>query len=767
MKTLLIALYPYNGQLLDAWLDHGAGMTFTAAQEAGCEVDFLDMKALANDAELKKAIKGYDLIAFGLKSSYYAIAMKIIGMAWEQKSKVMVGGYHATAAPKELLENKDIDWVFHGESEITFPEFLKNPERFNREIWGEKPQNLSTLPFMDRTMYREPIENCDGWWHGGVHKRMVSVMAARGCAYNCAFCQPLERDHFGAKIRRRSVDSLIAELEGLRDLYDPDCVMIHDDTFLFQPKWIEEFIEKYPKIGLPFWAAGRADGICDHPDLVKGLVKVGWELVSVGFESGSQRILDLIKKGTTVEQNLESARIIKENGAKIYANYMIGLPWETKEDIQATARMADEINAEMPSWAYFTPYPGCELGEQCIKEGLSLLDRNNYDRRPSGKKVKNVDYEYIEKVMGGLRDVTPVTVAVTNRDKITAITCTGGRPETFKLCQRWMMEQTVRPDQWIIVDDGKESLMKSNGQFPSYSKYIRREPHLNDPQHTMLLNLKEAIPHIEGDVILFFEDDEYYAPGYIEEMVKWLDKYEVVGIAPSRYYHLFSGRYMDSGNMHHASLAQTGFNKSFLPEFEKMLVGNQYVDYRLWDNIKDPKRKFLFSDAKPLYVAMKGMPGRPGIGNGHRNFGELNPDSPDMATLKKWIPNQDHFNVYFNMSKANKIEGESVFMGKYRAKRRGHIPHLGIVEAGQIFEFDGPPGSWMVPVMEGMTQFREQGGPAELNTMSEMTKAFAENKGIIPPPSRMRSNIPKMGESTPFVPVPQVAAKGRPGRPRK
>ena len=125
---------------------------------------------------------------------------------------------------------------------------------------------------------------------------------------------------------------------------------------------------------------------------------MGWELISVGFESGSQRILDLIKKDTTVEQNIEAGEIIRKFGSKIYANYMIGLPWETKEDMQATVRMADKIDAEMPSWAYFTPYPGCELGDRCIKEGLSLLDRNNYNRCPSGIKCKNVDYEYIAQI---------------------------------------------------------------------------------------------------------------------------------------------------------------------------------------------------------------------------------------------------------------------------------------------------------------------------------------------------------------------------------
>lgn len=421
MKTILVSLHHYNGQGLDSWIDHGAGMTYTAAKEAGCDIDFLDMKTLSNDDELKEKLKGYDLVAISLKSSYYSIGMKVTKFAKAQGSKVMIGGYHATAAPNELIENPDIDYIFKGESEITFPKFLKDCSNFKRTIVGEKPQNLDILPFIDRSIYREPIENCDNWWHVDnrqenkttqalrrylSRKTMTTVMAARGCPYNCAFCQPLERNHFGRKLRRRSVNSLITELKQLKDLYNPDCVMIHDDTFLLQPKWLEEFIERYPEINLPFWASGRADGICKYPDLVKKLVKVGWELISVGFESGSQRVLDKLKKGTTVEQNLEAARIIKSNGAKVYANYITGIPWETKWDVQASAKMADTIAAEMPSWAYFTPYPGCELGEECIRRGWSLLNRETYDRCPSGKKVKYVDYDYIGKVRQGMREET-------------------------------------------------------------------------------------------------------------------------------------------------------------------------------------------------------------------------------------------------------------------------------------------------------------------------------------------------------------------------
>ncbi len=378
-------------------------MTIAAAREQGCEIDFFDMAKLRDDTDLLAVIDGYDLIAFGMKSSYYPIGLKVIDLAKGLGKKVIVGGYHVTAAAEQLQENPDIDYIFHGESEITFPEFLKNPDRFQRDIYGVKPQDLDQLPWFDRNIYPSPTENVLGWWYGRRHTKMSSVVSSRGCPYRCTFCQPIEDNHFGKKLRRRSVDNLIQELLWLKGLHNPDCIMIHDDTFMIQNDWLEEFIEKYPQVGLPFWASARADNVCDNPDLVQRLVKVGWNLVSIGFESGSQRILDRIKKGTTVEQNYEAAKIVKKAGAMIYANYIVGFPNETMEETQMTARMIDSINAEMSCWAYFTPYPGCELGEECEKNGTSLLDRNNYNRMPEGKKITGIDYGYLDAVTAGLR----------------------------------------------------------------------------------------------------------------------------------------------------------------------------------------------------------------------------------------------------------------------------------------------------------------------------------------------------------------------------
>lgn len=264
---------------------------------------------------------------------------------------------------------------------------------------------------------------------------------------------------------------------------------------------------------------------------------------------------------------------------------------------------------------------------------------------------------------------------------ITIVTPTGDRPLAFALCQHWMMNQTVKPDQWIVVDDGKTPMrpfvpmeyVRRGSQGRSMVRPTMNSSHMLTSANRMAKikairahqqripsagwvsiysNLRAAIPLIQGDKIIFIEDDEYYAPDYIEQMAALMDKYDLVGIKHSRYYHLPSGGYKIFTSQAHASLAQTAFRGSFLPIFQEFLgVGRcaEFLDVRLWtqhrsmrestiNKLKINCRGFLFLDDPPLYVGMKGLPGRGGYGVGHKPHAYAHHDGPDRVTLKKWIP---------------------------------------------------------------------------------------------------------------------------------
>jgi len=252
---------------------------------------------------------------------------------------------------------------------------------------------------------------------------------------------------------------------------------------------------------------------------------------------------------------------------------------------------------------------------------------------------------------------------------VTLITPTGDRPLAFALCQNWMRKQTLQPYQWIVIDDGKipvrprESLTFGSRIIPMH--YVRREPKKREPRCTLVLNLLIALPLIKGNKIIIIEDDEYYAPGYVAEMATRLDKHEVVGIGNTKYYHLFSGGNYRHKNKENASLAQTAFRDSFLPEFKKILntnVEEPRIDKEIWQKLKGSDRGFIFNDDKknPLYLGMKGLPGRPGV-IGHDP--ESSPYrrrhcSPDISRrrLRDWIPEPEDYGIYIDIIKGKLTE---------------------------------------------------------------------------------------------------------------
>jgi len=228
----------------------------------------------------------------------------------------------------------------------------------------------------------------------------------------------------------------------------------------------------------------------------------------------------------------------------------------------------------------------------------------------------------------------------------TVITPTGDRPIAFALSRKWMACQTVKPKRWVIIDDGK--IPMDLGELRSYEYYVRREPQPNDPKHTLVVNVKESLPFIEGDKVLFWEDDEYYAPAYLEKMIKKLTSFSVVGIGCAKYYHLITGGYIEHQNMEHASLAQTGFDISVLPMIKSCVdkgMEKDWLDCNIWREVQrskrsdDPISSMIFRDTdNPLFVGMKGLPGRFGIGIGHKTDSYKNHDDADRSKLKEWMP---------------------------------------------------------------------------------------------------------------------------------
>ena len=211
---------------------------------------------------------------------------------------------------------------------------------------------------------------------------------------------------------------------------------------------------------------------------------------------------------------------------------------------------------------------------------------------------------------------------------VTLITCTGGRPDAFRLCERRICNQTYRRSlQWIVVDDVDPRTITN-----FFQEVIRPEM-LWDGRHTLSRNLRLALKKVREEKVLFIEDDDYYAPGYVARMVEELDHYLLVGEAPARYYNVATTQYLRLSNNSHASLCQTGIQSLLIEKFLGFCTDDRkFVDIDFWHSVE----RNLSILPTENSVGIKGMPGRGGIGMGHS-------PSPAWATdlsgavLEEWV----------------------------------------------------------------------------------------------------------------------------------
>jgi len=398
------------------WINHGLASIASSARKAGHEVALIDLRQLASWDDFKDKIDRIAPEAAGITmmSVDYEPAIKAAGLirTINKGIRTIIGGPHPSLALDEVFDNHDIDHIVQGEGEISFVNLLndirsgKNPERV---ITGIKPE-LDKLPFADRDLFgpgEMPIDHF-------LRIPFVTIIAGRGCIYNCSFCQPAEKIMFGDKVRRRSVDNVMEELKLLRDTLDFQSLMIHDDCLTEDRAWIMDFCDKYRSNGFrqPFVCQSRADIIVKNEDMVKRMAKSGLTMFLIGFESGNQRVLNMLRKGTTVEQNYKANEICKKYGIRVWANYMLGIPGETKEEALDTLRMIKRIKPYRASPAFFTPHPGSDLYRTCKEKGLSLIhSHSDYSRSPDSPKIKDVDYVFLRTVLEESK-VMPLSVRV-------------------------------------------------------------------------------------------------------------------------------------------------------------------------------------------------------------------------------------------------------------------------------------------------------------------------------------------------------------------
>jgi radical SAM superfamily enzyme YgiQ (UPF0313 family) len=406
----------------DRWQDHGMGLLRTILRNNGIETDMFSLRSLRKWDELPKRLVGYDQLIMNVRSYTYPFAYKA-AKTFKQvnpNGMILTGGMHATVAPDEMEEIPEFDRICQGPGENIMVDLVRDPQSFPRKIVAVGAKTMAEWPMMDRTLWPNPklrdfpwpLEPECGWGPAPV----ATIITSRVCPWQCVFCN---ESSYIPNMGRKPVDQVIDELNFLDDHYGPlGSVVIHDSMFFQQPAWLREWLDKYPRKAhklWPYWAAGRSDTVRQWPDLFEALVReTNWNTVSIGFESGSDRVLKILNKECTAEDNLFAIDLLNRIGddlqrrgkatPKFWANIMLGIPGETREDAFQTMRMLKRMKHVLPSISYYAPYPGSALGYQLIAEGKSMMTKENYHRYPNDEKVKGIDYQFYNQLMQGKFD---------------------------------------------------------------------------------------------------------------------------------------------------------------------------------------------------------------------------------------------------------------------------------------------------------------------------------------------------------------------------
>ena len=428
----------------ERWQDHGLGLLRTILSRHGVGTDVCSVRDLRHWDELLPRVAGYDLLLMNVRSYTFPLARRAAQLFKQANPGgiVVTGGMHATVAPQEMESVAQFDRIVRGAGEQLIVGVAADPLAFPRVLTGAATRSMEDWPVIDRELwpnprlpgYPWPLEPECGWGPGPV----ATILTSRVCPWQCAFCNEAS---FIATMGRRSPEAVIDELNHLDERYGPlGSVVIHDSMFFHQPAWLERWLAAYPtraRRRWPYWAAARADTVRRWPDLFTALVReTNWRTISIGFESGSDRILRVLNKECTVADNYFAIDLVNRLGDEcvrqgtapptFWANIMLGIPGETRDDAFDTMRMVHAMRYRQISPAFYAPYPGSALGAQLIAEGSSLLTADNYHRYPHDEKVHGIDYAFYRDLLAGRYDEAIARRPRPQADDTTAAQGSGG-----------------------------------------------------------------------------------------------------------------------------------------------------------------------------------------------------------------------------------------------------------------------------------------------------------------------------------------------------
>lgn len=402
-KQKVVLVYPRFPERLPA-LSLAMGPFYVGSYlvNQGYNVTILDANNFKHDREFFSTLRGElgAALALGLSVMTGQIpnALEISKYAKQVKPSIPIiwGGVHASLFPEQTVNCRYVDFAVRGEGEITMLELLKalagqlEPERVkgiafeaNKKVMVTEEREFADFNQLPPVKWElleniKPGERLKLSEIANLTLSGIYLQTSRGCPHRCAFCI---NSVLKNRYRERQSDLVLRDIEELIVL-GVDRIWFMDEIFFANKKRVIEILDGIERKGLKFKWFGdiRADYLSPHhvnSELVWRMKQSGCEFLGIGAESGSPRILDMLKKDIIVEDTLNAARLLSKAGMKANFSFMAGLPGEDKDDILKTLQLIEEITEMDTSLSFrilgpqvYRPYPGSELYLECLKQGM-------------------------------------------------------------------------------------------------------------------------------------------------------------------------------------------------------------------------------------------------------------------------------------------------------------------------------------------------------------------------------------------------------------
>lgn len=376
------------------------GLAYIGAvlEKEGYSVRLIDMDYDDVTAEqIGKIVKNENIEIVGLTATTpvikNALLVANVVKRFSPKTKIIIGGVHATVMSQQIVSDSAIDFVVRGEGELTVKELLEaiDARRDLKEVLGityrEKDEitqtpprplinNLDEIPLPARNLFK--VEQYR--YPNMLYSPAAPIHTSRGCPADCTFCQA--KNIYGHRVRFRSPSSIADEIESLIEKYSIRQIDVWDDNFAVDKQRVfqirDEIKRRNIKIHFSFSAGIRVDSACDER-VLKAMREMGGYNIAFGIESGNQQILDKVQKRITLEQARQAVRLAKKVGFETWAFFMLGFPDDSQQTMEQTISFAKELDLDIAHFHILKPYPGSKIYDEMRQKGLiENFDFENY-----------------------------------------------------------------------------------------------------------------------------------------------------------------------------------------------------------------------------------------------------------------------------------------------------------------------------------------------------------------------------------------------------